>query len=89
MLAPPCSPFDVIAEIEVVVEVVVLQELVVTLPYPESYGLPCYAVHLLDALFCYIVVQALVRTQRVDGVGHGVCVPIVDLDDILKNLPAS
>lgn len=64
-------------------------ELVVTLPDTQAYLLPCYLVNLLYTLFGKIPVEGIVGTYTIDSVRHGINIPIVDLDNLGKNLPAA
>ena len=64
-------------------------ELVVTLPDTQAYLLPCYLVNLLYTLFGKIPVEGIVGTYTIDSVRHGINIPIVDLDNLGKNLSAT
>ena len=83
--------FDILHSIEVflIVEPSASRKLVVALADAQADLLPSDAVHLLDALLCQVVVQGVVLADAVDGIGHSIDVPVIDLDDIGENLAAA
>ena len=80
---------NIILQILFVVEISVLHELVVALAYAEPDFLPCNLIDLLDAFFGDVAVEAVVGAERVDGVCHGVNVPIIDFKDVGEDFAAS
>ena len=57
--------------------------------YALTHLLPCYLVYLVLTLFLQVMEEAVVVADRVDSIGHGVDVPIVDLYTVVQNLGTS
>ena len=78
-----------ICKIFLVIEPTLVKQLVVALANAPSYFLPGDACNLLDAFFSNIVVEALIHAERVDSIRHSVDIPVINLDDIGKDLTAA
>ena len=59
-------------------------ELVVALPDAQTHLLPGDLIHLTQPLFGQIVVQSLIVTDAVDGIGKGMDIPVVYLDTVVE-----
>ena len=76
-------------EVVVIVEIATTTKLIVALAYAQANLLPCDTVDLLDTLLREVVVQGFVGTYAIHGIGQGVDVPVVDLDDIVQDFAAT
>src|SRR5574344_342812 len=73
----------------VIAEPSLLEQLVITLTYAQTYFLPCDTGNFLDTLFCQILMETFIRAKGIDGISHCVNIPIIHLYDIGKNLSAA
>ena len=56
---------------------------------PAAYFFPCNLIYLAFAFFLEILEKRIVVTDRVDGIGKGMDVPIVYLDTVVENFGAT